>query len=37
MLNFWKDKNHWEPTWNEEKSTLRVKRISFTALDSSMN
>ncbi|XP_022166764.1 uncharacterized protein LOC111031217 [Myzus persicae] len=34
MLNFWKDKNHWSSTWNENKSALRVKRVKFTSLDS---
>lgn len=33
MLNFWKDKSHWSSTWNEEKSTLRIKSIKFTIKD----
>lgn len=29
MLNFWKDKNSWAPTWNDEISTLRIKSLKF--------
>lgn len=32
MLNFWMDKAVWLPTWNDEKSTLRVKSLKFTTL-----
>eukprot|EP00102_Acyrthosiphon_pisum_P012999 XP_008182377.1 PREDICTED: uncharacterized protein LOC100165182 [Acyrthosiphon pisum] len=34
MLNFWKDKNYWSSTWNENKSALRVKKVKFTSSDS---
>lgn len=30
MLNFYQYKFQWSPTWNEEKSTLRVKSVKFT-------
>ncbi|KAL4131837.1 hypothetical protein QTP88_009086 [Uroleucon formosanum] len=33
MLNFWKDRNHWAATWNDERSSLKVKRVKFTLLD----
>ncbi|XP_060850898.1 uncharacterized protein LOC132929522 [Rhopalosiphum padi] len=33
MLNFWKDRNQWISTWDDEKSTLKVKSIKFTEED----
>lgn len=33
MLNFWKDRYNWISTWNDEKSSLKVKRIKFTEQD----
>jgi len=33
MLNFWKDRNYWASTWNDEKSALKIKRVKFTLLD----
>ncbi|XP_025423118.1 uncharacterized protein LOC112692604 isoform X2 [Sipha flava] len=34
MLNFWKDKNYWSTTWDNELSILRIKKIKFTSSDS---
>lgn len=33
MLNFWEDIVHWAPTWNEEKTKLRIKSVKFTSFD----
>lgn len=29
MLTFWKHRNEWEHTWNEEKSVLRIRSVKF--------
>ncbi|XP_026809559.1 uncharacterized protein LOC113551491 [Rhopalosiphum maidis] len=34
MLNFWKDRNHWLPTWSDDKSALRVKQVKITLSES---
>lgn len=30
MLNFWKEKDSWAPTWDNGNSMLRVKSIKYT-------
>lgn len=30
MFNFWNHKDDWAPTWDEEKSALRIQSIKFT-------
>ncbi|XP_050537386.1 uncharacterized protein LOC126903300 isoform X2 [Daktulosphaira vitifoliae] len=30
LINFWRDNTYWFPTWNHEKSVLRVQSLQFT-------
>ncbi|XP_050420558.1 uncharacterized protein LOC126833331 [Adelges cooleyi] len=31
LVNFHRDKNHWEPTWSPDKSILRVQSVKITS------
>lgn len=32
MLNFWKAKDKWAPTWDKGRSMLRVKSIRYSTI-----
>lgn len=32
LLNFWQDRNNWQPTWDENKSALQIDHITVQAL-----